>query len=157
MYWALFGCAVVYVWPSIALWKQKRLSETDLVVVSPTYNGIGDKYLRHLVAKIAILALGFVPLMFGSVLNDSQRSTLVAITIVAALVAQGWNDAWFALNLGVYPPAKYHGSLTRFTISTTNRVRTVARFQLFLTTIVIGSVILYGIWLVTGRTMGWAE
>ncbi len=144
MKWPLLGCMLlVFLWPNIALWHEQELTEVDLIVISSKYVGLGAKFLRHVVAEALIMALLFAPLFCGSILGEGHRTGVLAASIMAVFGAMGWEDAWFAYNLGVYPAAKYNGSRTRYTYSATGKVRKVARYQLGLTSTIVGIAAVY--------------
>ena len=139
----LAGTVVVLLWPNIALWNERELTEADLVDISPKYQGLNGKLLRHVIAEASVMAILFAPLIFSSILSESQRTGIMTACVIGAIGAIGLLDAWFAHNLGVYPAAKYFGLRSRYTYSGTGKVGRVAKYQMGLTATLVGVAIVY--------------
>jgi len=115
--------------------------ESELVKLSPDYEGSNKMYLRFVLVWVL-----FTFLLASFLLMLSQKSSQVEIFIVAVMVlvfsAASLLRGIFAINKGIFPTSKYFGSRTLYAYSDNGEIKRFGRFLVIVSSSTAGLAIM---------------
>ena len=118
---------IIFLAPSIYANKFPQSVESELVKLSPDFEGSNKLYFRF--AIIWVLSTLFLILFFFVLYQKSSQSEII-IAVMMVLVFSGASllRGIFAIYKGIFPSTKYFGSRTLYAYSDDGEIKRLGRF-----------------------------